>query len=186
MRLFASALFLAVLTGACTQAPPPPSPEFRPTATVKDIMDSVIDPGSDALWDSVEIIATLEGTVHKQPKSDDDWKTLRRAAVSVVEASNLLLIPGRQVARPGEKAEDARVDLNPDEIEARIAKDLAAWTTRAHVLHDAAMESLKAVEARDVQALLNAGETLDAACESCHRNYWYRVAPTGDAGSVRK
>ncbi|MFN7983850.1 MAG: hypothetical protein U0Q11_18540 [Vicinamibacterales bacterium] len=102
MRLFASALFLAVLTGACTQAPPPPSPEFRPTATVKDIMDSVIDPGSDALWDLVEIIATLEGTVHKQPKSDDDWKTLRRAAVSVVEASNPLPIPGRQVARPGE------------------------------------------------------------------------------------
>ncbi len=188
MRPLVCALFLTALTAAaCTQAPAPPSPEYRPTATVKDIMDSVIDPGSDALWDSVEIIATLEGTVHKEPKSDDDWKVLRRAAVSIVEASNLLLIPGRHVAKPGEKAEDARVDLNPDEIEARIAKDLAAWTRHAHELHDAAMESLKAVEARDVPALLNAGETLDAACESCHRNYWYRVAPAGDAaGSVRK
>ncbi|MFN7983849.1 MAG: hypothetical protein U0Q11_18535 [Vicinamibacterales bacterium] len=47
--------------------------------------------------------------------------------------------------------------------------------------------SRSAVEARDVQALLNAGETLDAACESAAiKSHRYRVAPTGDAGSVRK
>ena len=43
---------------------------------------------------------------------------------------------------------------------------------RAHRLQDAAAESLKAIDAKDVTALLNAGETLDAACESCHREYW--------------
>lgn len=154
-----------------------PSPDFRPTSTVKDIMDSVIDPSADGLWDSVEIVATLEGTEYKAPKTDDDWKALRRHAVALVEASNLLLIPGRHVAKPGEKAEDARVDLHPEEIEALIIKDPAAWARRAHILHDAANESLAAVDARDVTALTNAGETLDEACESCHRNYWYRTPP---------
>ena len=42
-----------------------------------------------------------------------------------------------------------------------------------------ARDALKAIEARDVKGLLNAGDVLDQACETCHRKYWYRVAPTG-------
>ena len=177
------ALTLLSLAGCSSQ----PGVEFRPTSTVKDIMDSIVDPGADVLWDSVEVIATLEGTEHRAPRTDDDWKALRQRAVSLVEASNLLLIPGRHVARPGEKADDARVDLHPEEIEALLAKDPASWARRAHLLHDAATESLTAIDARDVTGLVNAGETLDAACESCHRNYWYRTAPSDNGGgSVRK
>jgi hypothetical protein len=178
-------LWIAAAVWGCSRQPT--DPEYRPTATVKDIMDGVIDPAADALWDSVEIIATLDGTEHKAPRTDDDWKTLRRHAIALVEASNLLLIPGRHVARQGEKAEDARVDLHPEEIEALLKKDRSAWTRRAHRLHDAAIESLAAVEAKDVTALMNSGETLDAACESCHRNYWYRTPPPdAAAGSPRQ
>src|SRR6476660_6725716 len=125
----------SILAAGCSSRQ---QPEFRPTSTVKDIMDSVVDPSADAIWDSVEIVATLEGTEHKAPRTDDDWKALRRHAVALVEASNLLLIPGRHVARPGEKAEDARVDLHPDEIEALVSRDPASWTRRAHRLHEAA------------------------------------------------
>ena len=162
------------LTLGCSSQP---QTEFRPTSTVKDIMDAVIDPSADALWDSVEVIATLQGTERKAPNTENDWKALRRHAVSLVEASNLLLIPGRHIARPGEKAEDARVELQPEDIEALLAKDPAAWALRAHWLHDAATQSLKAVDARDATALMNAGETLDTSCENCHRNYWYRTPP---------
>jgi len=145
------------------------------------------DPAADALWDSVEVVATLEGTEHKAPKTDDDWKVLRQHAIALVEASNLLLIPGRHVAKPGEKADDARVDLHPEEIEKLLAGDPAAWALRAHTLQDAATESLKAIDARDVTGLMNSGETLDSACESCHRNYWYRTPPPDAAsGSVRQ
>ena len=181
-----SVLFLLTLAfvAGCSSSPPS---EFRPTSTVKDIMDSVIDPSADVLWDSVEVIATLEGTERKAPRTDDDWKVLRRHAVALAEASNLLLIPGRHVARPGEKPDDARVELQPQEIEALLGKDPAAWALRAHGLHDAAIESLAAVEARDVTRLMNAGETIDGACESCHRNYWYRTPPPDPtAGSQRK
>ena len=140
-------------------------------------MDSVVDPNADAIWDSVEIIVTLAGTEEKAPKTDEDWKSLRRHAISLLEASNLLLVPGRRIAKPGEKAEDERVDLTPQEIEVRVQSDPGAWTTGAHALHAATLESLKAIEARDVKALLDAGDVLDQSCETCHRRYWYRVAP---------
>lgn len=154
-----------------------PSVEYRPTSTVREVMNSVVDPSSDALWDSVEIVATMEGTVHKMPKTDEEWAVLRRSAVTLIEAGNLLLIPGRLVARPGEQAGDPRSDLNPEEIETKRRQAPAAWALRAHRLQDAAKESLAAIDAKDVTALMNAGETLDAACESCHRDYWYRTAP---------
>ena len=32
----------------------------------------------------------------------------------------------------------------------------------------------EAVDARDVDGLLAAGEVLDAACEACHKTYWYQ------------
>src|SRR5262245_38027200 len=169
-----------VLAAACARSS---TPEFQPTATVKDIMDSVVDPNADAIWDSVEVLVTLAGTEEKAPKTDEDWKNLRRHAISLLEASNLLLVPGRNIARPGEKAEDERVDLRPEEIEERVKNDPAAWTTGAHELHAATLESLKAIEARDVKALLNAGDVLDQACEPCARRYWYRVATGTDVAT---
>jgi len=172
-----------VLAAACARSS---TPAFQPTATVKDIMDSVVDPNADAIWDSVEVLVTVAGTEEKAPKTDEDWKNLRRHAISLLEASNLLLVPGRNIAKPGEKAEDERVDLKPEEIEERVKTDPAAWTTGAHGLHAATLESLKAIEARDVKALLNAGDVLDQACETCHRRYWYRVAPGTDVDTSQR
>jgi hypothetical protein len=170
---------LFVLAGACSNLS---QPAFEPTATVREVMNSIVDPSSDVLWDSVEVEATLAGTRKKAPNSDAEWNTLRQNAIALVEASNLLLIPGRHVAAPGDKAEDSRADRNPEEIQVLITQDPASWSRFAHGLHDAAMESLKAIRAKDVQQLLNAGDVLDQACERCHEVYWYRVAP-GRAGS---
>jgi len=44
---------------------------------------------------------------------------------------------------------------------------------RYNGLQDAGSAALKAIEARDAEALSNAGETIDAACEHCHLKYWY-------------
>jgi hypothetical protein len=161
------------LDTACSD---PSRPAFKPTATVREIMNSIIDPAADGLWDSVEIVATRDGTQKKAPSTDDDWSALRRHAIAVTEASNLLLIPGRQVARPGATAEDPRSDLNPEEVQVLMTQNPTSWTRFANQLHDAALESLAAIDARDVQQLLNAGDVLDKACESCHQVYWYRPA----------
>ena len=170
-KLFAPTCLLVVIAVACS-APPPP-PEYRPTSTVKDIMDSIVDPSADFLWDSVEVLVTAKGTEERAPKTDEEWKEVRRRAIALVEASNLLLVPGRHIARPGEKAEDPKVELGPEQIEAMVSQDRAAWTTLTHGLHDAGTEAVKAIDAKDKDALFSSGDGLDKACENCHLKYWY-------------
>jgi hypothetical protein len=147
--------------------------DFRPTATVKDIMDSLVDPGSDVLWDSVETVVSAKGTEEKAPHTDEEWKNVRNHAIMLLEATNLLLVPGRHVAKPGEKADDPKVELAPEQIETLIGQDRAAWVKLAHGLHDATMESMKAIEKKDAEGLLNTGDGIDRACENCHLKYWY-------------
>jgi hypothetical protein len=154
-----------------------PQTEYRPTATVKDIMDSIVDPSADVLWEAVATTITAAGTEQRAPQTDEEWVNLRRRTVQLIEATNLLLIPGRHVARPGEKAEDPKIQLGPEQIEALINEDRQQWTTRAHGLHDAALVAQKAIEARNAEALLDAGDVLDKACENCHITYWYPRKP---------
>ena len=91
----------------------------------------------------------------------------------LMEAANLLMIPGRRVARPGEKSETPGVELEPEEMDALIAKDRPAWNARAKRLHDSAAEVLKAIDAKDSNKVFELGEEIEEACENCHKQYWY-------------
>jgi hypothetical protein len=181
MRMHLLVVAAILLTGCASQppqqAPPapagPPPPQFKVTATIRDIMDSMIDPDADFIWDAVSITINFKGTEEKKPRTDEEWNELRRHAVSLMEASNLLIMPGRLVARPGEKPEDPSVELPFDEIETLINKDREAWQTLAHGLHDATQRVLEAIEKKDPEALLNTGDGIFQACESCHTKYWY-------------
>ena len=77
-----------------------PQAEYRPTTTIKDLMDGIVDPAADTIWGSV---ATINGKEEKTPHTDEEWLAVRRSALQLVEASNLLQIPGRHVAKPGER-----------------------------------------------------------------------------------
>jgi hypothetical protein len=146
---------------------------FRPTATIKDLMDAEVDKSADTLWDSVATIVSKEGTEEKQPRTDEEWANVRHAAITLVEATNLLVMDGRKVAKPGERAENPDVELGPEEIEKVLNDDRAAWVNFAHGLQDAAMKALKATDAKNAQELSDAGEGIDEACEMCHLKYWY-------------
>jgi hypothetical protein len=74
---------------------------------------------------------------------------------------------GRHVARPGEKSETPDVELEPEDMEARINKDRALWNKRAKALHDVSLEMLQAIEAKDRDKMLEVGDRLDKACENC-------------------
>jgi cytochrome c556 len=183
--LVASASLLTVV--ACNQAgqvTPTQSP-LRPTATIKDIMDSMVDPSADTLWDSVATIVSAAGTEEKQPRTDDDWKKVHQQAVILVEATNLLIMEGRHVAKAGEKAENEEVELSPEEIEKTINQDRKAFVDFAHALHDAAVPALQATEKRDPQALLDAGEKIDTACENCHLKYWYPLSKQAESAKAK-
>jgi len=183
---------LAAITASCAAQTQPvskaePQAEYRLTATVKDIMDALVDPGSDYIWDSVETVVSAKGVEEKAPRTDEEWKQVRNHAIMLLEATNLLQMPGRHVAQPGEKANDPNVELAPDQIEAAIIKDRAAWINHAHNLHDAVMKTLNAADAKDKDKLLEVGNDIDEACEKCHLQYWYPNEKRPDAApSLRK
>src|SRR5262245_7885266 len=98
-------------TAACrrdtaqTPAAATAAPQYVATATIKDLMLSLVDPSADEVWNAVSTTSSEAGLIETVPKTDEDWVKLRRGALKLAEASNLLQVPGRHVARPGEKSE---------------------------------------------------------------------------------
>jgi len=175
-----SALLVVTALSAACQAQPAPAadPPFRPTSTIRELMQSMVAPSAQGLWDSVGRVSDARGTRDLAPKSTEEWAAVRRHAVSLMESTNLLLIPGRHVAREGQqtlKADDAEPgsELPPSEIEKRINQNWAAWIAMAHNLHGSAASMLDAVDKKDVARLENSGSDLDGVCEACHLTFWY-------------
>ena len=181
-----------LVAAACSAPAPAPAarkePPFRKTATIKDIMDSMVDPSADFLWESVATIVTRKGTEERRPRTDDEWKAVRRAAITLMEATNLLIMDGRAVAKPGEKSENPGIELSPEAIRRVMDDDPDTLIKLAGALHDAGMKAMAAIDAKNADALSDAGEVIDNACETCHLKYWYPpdAEKIEGAGSVRK
>lgn len=146
---------------------------YAPNATVKDLMDAIVDPSADDVWNAVKTTVDPRGIQDAAPATDEDWAAVRRGAIRLVEAANLLMMPGRHMARPGERSETPGVELEPGQMEALVDRDRAAWNQRAAALRDVSREVLRAADAHDAAALFEVGGRLDTACENCHRQYWY-------------
>lgn len=172
MNIYWTALATLLCAAGCSQSAPP-APALAPVATIKDLMDAMVDPSAEYLFDNIVEIVDEKGIIDKTPKTDDEWKDVRRRALMLVEAPNLLVAPGRKVAQPGEKAEYPEVELHPEQIQKLIDDDRDAFVRRARRLQDAAALALKAIDARDKKALFSRLGEVDKACESCHLHYWY-------------
>ena len=169
---------LLVVSGCRGQQQPPKAeepaqPPYAPVATIKDLMDSIIDPSADVVWESVATVVGKNGTVDRAPKTDEEWNNVRNGAIRLVEGSNLLMMPGRHVARPNEKSSTPGVELEPEEMEKLVNADRAAFYSRAKALHDSSFAALQAIDAKDAEKLIDIGEKIDVACENCHTQYWY-------------
>ena len=166
-------LALAALAAGAAGCAGEPPPGMEPAATVEELMRSMIDPAADAIWDAVVTEATADGIVETRPESEGDWLRLRGHALTLAEASNLLLIESRRIAAPESRSELPGIDLHPDAIEELVAEDWNGWAAASRGLRATSGVVLRALEARDVDALLEAGTALDLACEDCHARYWY-------------
>jgi hypothetical protein len=158
---------------ACTKGDPQTAADLLRTATIRDIMGSMVDPSGDFMFESVAQIADENGITEKAPKTDEEWAEVRRHAVILLEAPNLLTMEGRQVALPGEKARFPEVELQPEEIQKMLDSDRPSFIRHARRLQDAASMALLAIDAKDKDALFRSIENVDKACEYCHLHYWY-------------
>ena len=176
MRVFRTiviASFVGVFAGCTKNEPAKPAPTLDHPATIKDIMDSMVDPSGDFMFESVREIADEKGVREVAPETDEQWKEVRHHVFILMEAPNLLTMEGRKVAKSGEKAENPEVELQPEVIQKMVDDDRPAFVRRAKRLQDAAGQALKAVDAKDKDALFKAIDSIDKACENCHLHYWY-------------
>jgi cytochrome c553 len=80
------------------------------------------------------------------PKDEKAWLAVRNNALILAEAGNLLMLGGR-------------------------AKDQGGWMKMSRAMVDAAATAAKAAEAKNVDAIMAAGDRIVSTCESCHQVY---------------
>ncbi|MES2825613.1 MAG: hypothetical protein V4732_18570 [Pseudomonadota bacterium] len=169
----AATIAIVIAVAACdkkAETPRVTSP-FQPTATIQELMISVIDPNVDPIWNSIQTISTAAGIEEKKPATDEEWTVLKNHAIALREVSNLLVIEGRKVANSSTSTIAA--ELGPLEIAKLIASNRPAFIKNAHDLHAAVTLAINAIDAKDVAALEAAGGIIDEACEKCHSQFWY-------------
>jgi len=145
-------------------------------SSIKELMESIIDPSADVLWGAVGTIMDKQGVQELVPKTPEEWLDLRRAAVRIIEGGNLLMMPGREAAPAGTKSEAPGVELEPPEITVLIKKKRKSFDAFARALQVLGLEALRASEAKDVPLLEDIGGRMEDVCESCHQTFWYPQA----------
>ena len=134
-------------------------------------MHSMVDPSGDFLFHSVQTIADDSGVREIAPHTDAEWDNVRERLIILQEAPDLL--EGRRAARIRDRSKNPEVESQPEEIQKLLDSDRATFILRAQRLRDAASVAMKAVDAKDKDALLVGLDGIDKACESCHLRYWY-------------
>lgn len=160
-------------------------------ASIQELMDAVIDPSADALWDSVSITETAKGTVFHQPHTDEEWQEARRHAIALVEGTNLLVMDGRKLVAPGSPVLDQGTSgvLSAEEGQKKFDAQHATFVQFARALREAGTQMLNAIDKKDATGMMNAGAAMDGVCESCHLTFWYPnqvIPPLPDNFGVTK
>jgi hypothetical protein len=137
----------ALAASACSngngnnQAPP-----FTASVATGVLMESFIEPSADVIWLSVGTIVSAAGEEHIRPQTEEEWTKVKNAAVAVSEAGNLLMMEGR-------------------------ARDADEWMRLSKAMVDTGAEAIKAAEAKDPDAVFEAGAQIYAVCSNCHAKY---------------
>ena len=140
---FAGWVMLLALTG-CAEEKTSGLPQ--PVLSIRELMVSVIDPPADLFWEASGTIITAQGEKSRAPTTNEGWQAAVNAAAILVEAGNLLMLPGR-------------------------ARDAKEWMQYARALQTAAAAGLKAAQAKNEQAVFDTGGEIFLACRACHMKY---------------
>ena len=114
-------------------------------ATMKQLMLDLIHPASNDM-----LLFVNRGA----PKSDAEWATVRRSALTLQESGDLL----------------AARNVQGD------------WARDAKLLADVGAAAYRAAQAKDFNALAALTDSLDASCTTCHKQYRPNVFPQGGRG----
>ena len=128
---------------------------MAPKSYVKDLMNYMMMPAASGVWNAVSTSTDQTGVHENRPQSDDDWNKVIAAATELAESTNLLMVPGRRRCVGGAIPEAFLTD----------------WRRKAREVGEAANIALIVAKKHDADALGEAGERIDVACDQCHERY---------------
>jgi hypothetical protein len=135
---FLAAAGVLLLTAmACSRTP------YKPVMSVKELMDATVEPNADGVFDSA---VWINGVPSGVPTTDAEWDAVEHHALTLAEAANLLMMPGR-------------------------AKDQGPWMDQARSLQDVAMAAAKAAQTKSIDEMFKVGGPIDVVCDNCHKLY---------------
>jgi hypothetical protein len=142
--------FVVVAAGEMRRAPAmsakPTVADSPALATTKQIMSAITRPTADAVFRSVQTNITEKGVEEIQPRTDEEWGALGAQAAALAESGHLLVTGGRAV-------------------------DQGDWIKMSQAMVDAAKQTMAAVQKKDPEAVLAAGEAVNVSCDNCHERY---------------
>jgi len=128
---------------------------MAPKGYVKDLMNYMMMPSAAGVWNAVSTSTDQTGVHENRPQSDDDWNKVIASATELAETTNLLMVPGRRRCVGGAIPEAFQTD----------------WRRKAREVGEAANIALIVAKKHDADALGEAGERIDVACDQCHERY---------------
>jgi hypothetical protein len=143
-------LFLVAPVAGCGERPaattvPPP---YDIVMNSRQLMEWVLEPAADVVWDSAGTIITAQGRQELAPTTDEGWENVVRAGAALSEAANLLMLPGRSAGDD--------------------------WIEYSRALGGTGRLVMAAARAQDPDALFDAGGRVYQVCRACHNQYWVR------------
>jgi cytochrome c553 len=138
--------FLVASTRTIDNRPAVEAVVTTPVASVLQIMRGIVAPAASVVFSSVGTTITASGTDERMPRTAEEWNAVGDSVAALAESGNLLMLDGRAI-------------------------DKGDWMTMSRALMDGARGALKAIEAKDVEALFASGETINTSCDSCHERY---------------
>jgi hypothetical protein len=149
MALFVSGIGFVIVGARAARVAPGAEAKataLTPVASVRQIMMGIVAPAAAVVFESVSTTVSIKGIEEKAPHTDAEWEHVGNSAAALVESGNLLLMGRRAI-------------------------DKGDWVKMSQALIDAGKLTLRAVQAKSPDQILEAGEAVNTSCNNCHQKY---------------
>lgn len=161
-----------LLTASCKKQEAQPQQR-----TLHEIMKEDIDTRADDVWAIGNAHIDANAGIDAASMSDDDWKKLASAAVSLQQAALeiaalkepiVIVKPGESIADEGVPGGDTK-----ESVKANVDKDVQGLRDHANSLAQDMADLATAANKHDAKTAGPIINSLDSVCESCHLEFWY-------------
>jgi hypothetical protein len=142
------------------------SPAAQVEANLGQLMKGILFPNSNVIFfaqgeDPTKVPPAKDPALATDPLANTygKWEAVENSSLALAEAANLLSLPGRKCSNG-----------------LPVPVGNADWPKFVQGLREAGMKAYKAAQAKDMDKILDAADTMTAACANCHDKY--REKPT--------